>query len=211
MSLVEELQREALDPKVSVADLLRKALVVAVKLNLGKFRTWVERELNGYEGVVDVPGYRVIMGDVKVVNPFRGHIPFISQNSDLMKTISTHKERCPVGTLQQLLSGDAPYFVIPFAPAMRNALMGLDPMTPELLISRTAYISLVETVRNEVLTWSLKLEEDGILGQGMSFSPQEKQLASANADTLAPSINITVVGNMTDSAIQQGSHDSTQS
>ena len=41
-SLVEELQRDALDSKIYVSDLLRKSLVVATKLNLADFSKWVE-------------------------------------------------------------------------------------------------------------------------------------------------------------------------
>jgi hypothetical protein len=47
-SLVEELQRDALDSSVSVLDLLRKALVVATKLNIDEFKEWIELELKGY-------------------------------------------------------------------------------------------------------------------------------------------------------------------
>ena len=183
-SLVEELQREALDPKVGVADLLRKALVVATKLNLRKFRSWVEKELNGYTNG-DVPDYRVIIGNVRVINPFRGYIPFICPDPKLTRIISTHNERCPLGTLQELVDRGESEYTIDFHPEMRNLLMqGQDyPMIPQLLIARSAYVGVIETVRNEVLTWSLKLEADGIIGLGMSFSPHEKQLASSNPRT----------------------------
>ena len=57
-SLVEELQRDALDSSVSVLDLLRKALVVATKLNIDEFKEWIELELKGYSGQETVPDYR---------------------------------------------------------------------------------------------------------------------------------------------------------
>ena len=60
-SLIEELQRDALDSSVQVADLLRKALVVATKLKLDEFRQWAERELEGYDKV-DLPSYREFYG-----------------------------------------------------------------------------------------------------------------------------------------------------
>jgi len=53
-SLVEELQRDALNANAKVSDLLRKAKAIAVKLELPELEEWVEHELNGYpEG--DVP------------------------------------------------------------------------------------------------------------------------------------------------------------
>ncbi|HBP87483.1 MAG TPA: hypothetical protein DD706_07295 [Nitrospiraceae bacterium] len=44
--------------KIPIADLLRKALVVARKLGLKEFEWWVAKELSGYEETKDVPQYR---------------------------------------------------------------------------------------------------------------------------------------------------------
>lgn len=49
-SVVIELQREALDRSIPASDLLRKALVVARKLSLPEFQSWIDRELNGASG-----------------------------------------------------------------------------------------------------------------------------------------------------------------
>ena len=46
--LVSELQKDALDSNVKLSDLLRKALVVATKLKMPDFKTWIQKELNGY-------------------------------------------------------------------------------------------------------------------------------------------------------------------
>ena len=48
-SLVLELQRAAMAPEEKVADIVRKASVVATKLQLSGFREWCESELNGYD------------------------------------------------------------------------------------------------------------------------------------------------------------------
>ncbi|EFU43921.1 hypothetical protein PVOR_01910 [Paenibacillus vortex V453] len=45
-SLVVELQRDALDSKVSIADLIKKAYVVARKLNIPDFQNWLQNEMN---------------------------------------------------------------------------------------------------------------------------------------------------------------------
>ncbi|MEG4533665.1 AbiTii domain-containing protein [Microcoleus sp. D2_18a_D3] len=69
-SLVLELQRDALNPEISVLVLLRKALVVARKLNIQEFQQWVEKELNGYPGRSYLPQYRFMFGDLKARNPY---------------------------------------------------------------------------------------------------------------------------------------------
>jgi len=61
-SLVLELQRKALNPAISVSDLLRSALVVASKLNISDYEIWVKNELNGYTSTDNSPSYREIDG-----------------------------------------------------------------------------------------------------------------------------------------------------
>lgn len=56
-AIVLELQQDALNPSVSALNLLRKALVVATKLNIEEFQQWIELELNGYKGA-PIPEYR---------------------------------------------------------------------------------------------------------------------------------------------------------
>src|SRR4028119_1385784 len=76
-SLVWELQRDALNREISVLFLLRKALVVARKLNIQEFQQWVEKELNGYPEISYLPQYRFMFGELKAFNPYRGWIPVI--------------------------------------------------------------------------------------------------------------------------------------
>ena len=74
-SLVEELQRDALDHRARLSDLLRKAKTIAVKLDLPELEKWVENELNGYQSGADVPDYRVIIGQLQGFNPYHGWRP----------------------------------------------------------------------------------------------------------------------------------------
>ena len=39
-----------------------------------------------------------------------------------------------------------------------------------LLVSHTAVVKIVDAVRTVVLNWALKLEKDGVVGEGMSFT-----------------------------------------
>ena len=47
--IVIELQREALDEKISIESLIRKAYLVAKKLKLKEFEEWLNQEQNGYK------------------------------------------------------------------------------------------------------------------------------------------------------------------
>lgn len=48
-----------------------------------------------------------------------------------------------------------------------------------MLVGRAQIRGIVDSVRTIVLEWSLKLEKDGILGDRLSFSREEKEKASA--------------------------------
>src|SRR5919106_30118 len=87
-SLVLELQQLAADGETNILDLLRKALLVATKLNLIEFRDWIRNELNGYQSG-ELPSYRKCPAEVKGRNPFHGLIPIGIPNKDLELTIST--------------------------------------------------------------------------------------------------------------------------
>jgi len=51
-------------------------------------------------------------------------------------------------------------------------------MVPTLLVGRASVVGILEAVRNKILAWSLELEKNGILGEGITFSQKEVQKAS---------------------------------
>ena len=60
MTLLRELQRDATDPNVDITTLLRKARVLAARLNNAEFESWIKHELNEYPYESDLPEYRVL-------------------------------------------------------------------------------------------------------------------------------------------------------
>ena|ERR1035441_2020405 len=68
MSLLREIQAAATESKVDISTVLRKAKILAVRLQYPEFETWVDRELNGYVHGSSLPPYRVVPIEV------RGHI-----------------------------------------------------------------------------------------------------------------------------------------
>lgn len=202
-SLVEELQRDALDGNVNVSDLLRKAYVVAVKLKLDKFKAWCEFELNGYKS--DLPDYRVIRGILRAWNPYNGWIPVMLQGDG--DSLTLHQEGGPIGPLQDLIGqGDeSNNLIVYFSPRQQEYVQRRIsvPLEVTLHIGRSSVVGILDAVRNLILDWSLKLEGDGILGDGMSFSPEERKRASVKSDELQAPVNFISIGTMVNSTIQQ--------
>lgn len=60
MSLLREIQSDAIDKNVDISVVLRKCKVLAARLGNKNFKLWVERELNGYKSREDLPDYRVL-------------------------------------------------------------------------------------------------------------------------------------------------------
>jgi hypothetical protein len=77
-SLIEELQRDALDAKVPVTELLQKCLVVGAKLRIQKLTDWARLELDGYKDT-PIPEYREVGGFPQAFNPVRGHQQYNSE------------------------------------------------------------------------------------------------------------------------------------
>ncbi len=214
MPLVIELQQLALDHKNDLSDLLRKAYAVAFKLNLRGFKTWTECEMNGYINK-KMPPYRQIQGRVVCQNPYHGWIPFICiGDPQLQNALSFQWLNTPVGVIQEFLQNNHDgNSIINYSVDLEDRLMlrMVIPLRPALEVPRSAYVAILDKVRNTILNWSLRLEADGILGDGMTFTTKEKRTASEKENELRPVVtlnvtnNVVAVGAMDESAVQQSS------
>ncbi|MFL0194176.1 hypothetical protein ACJDU8_01020 [Clostridium sp. WILCCON 0269] len=179
-SIVLELQKEAYNDKSSISTLIRKSYVVAKKLQICEFEKWLNSEMNGYNcRDEEIPDYRQITCELKAFNPFRGWIPTIMDNTQIAELINIQKIRDPITNLENLSKAHSQYITLRINNERRKLLsdwFGFDTKY-ELFISRTQLESIIESVRNIVLNWSLKLEEDGIMGEGMTFNDKEKSIA----------------------------------
>lgn len=213
-SLVLELQRAAMDNAVGLVELLRKALAVAAKLDLADFKAWVEHELDGYKQNDPVPEYRQIHCEVQSRDPYTGRIVgWGFPNSEVQQQVTRRRIAEGVSVLEHLIA-NGEELILPLPPEIQRALMtncdDPDPLVPFSSVQKSQLQGIVDGTRTTVLKWSLRLEREGILGEGMTFTQQEKEAASRDAPHLGPSINIVHVAQMSGSQIQQGTVSSTQ-
>lgn len=108
LGLVLELRRDAIDRSTSVADLLRKALVVARKLALDEFARWIDLELNGYgeDYVGGMPPHRVQSGETRAWNPYHGWLPifFPEEAAELAERLRRRPCGQSIAELESLIS-----------------------------------------------------------------------------------------------------------
>jgi hypothetical protein len=90
-----------------------------------------------------------------------------------------------------------------FPPKLEATLRsGMSPQTrPAVEAQVTQLFGLIEQVRSRILQWALDLESKGVLGEGLSFTIEERNIVAAQHYHF---------GNVTGSQIQIGSNGSSQ-
>jgi hypothetical protein len=185
--LVEEIQTQALDPTVRVTDLLRKVKLAAVKLKLADTIDWVEHELGGYGGVEDkdIPAYRrghgtLIHNDQHGSRAARGDTLMVAALSQVFLRETIPSLEALANTPGNTLS----IGVDPDIEASIKTSMGLTTCSFSVTFGKSMIISAIDRVRDLILDWSIALEHQGILGEGISFSMEEKNKASNAGSTI---------------------------
>src|SRR5260221_5003326 len=180
--LVLEIQRDALDKDVPVTTLLRKVRLAAAKLQLTTVEEWVGHELNGYSG--ELPPYRRTRGTPTLWNPFHGWQP-IGGDAAFLEIASEVQISESIASIESGLkakpTGGSIY--MPYSPKQLGALsnlVGQNVARAGVDFSSGTLAHIVDAVRNLVLDWAIELEKKGVVGEGMTFSPNEKKIAATN-------------------------------
>jgi hypothetical protein len=205
--IVIELQRLASDGDCPVDELLRKALIVSTKLQVADFSEWIRSELDGYQGK-EVPDYRIVSTSLKASNPVNGvQMPNFSYVPGRDEEFRQAPIGMSIGEVSEILKSKDKFFRVPLSDAMQRRLhyqcdMPV-PMECYLQVSRNEVFGIVDAVRNTILSWALQLEQEGIFGEGMRFTPEEKAIAMRS-----PNIHIGgnfqgILGNVAESTVTQ--------
>jgi hypothetical protein len=210
-SIVLELQQMATDSSHDIANLLRRAKLVAVKLKLDDFRQWIDHELNGY-GYNAVPEYRKVHAQLFANNPCRGLIPFMVEDPKIADLAHNVELIEPISSLIHLLanydSKQGP-LKFPFPPPLKKVLMEIQlggiALEPVRVVTPNAVAAILDAVRTTILEWSLALEEQGILGDEIQFSEDEKQKAASTTEIHIGNFQGTI-GDIANSNVTQNLH-----
>jgi hypothetical protein len=207
MSIILELQAQALDSSVPIGDLLLKALLVATKLDLDEFRAWVECELYGYK-TGKVPEYRVIPGRPTIEDGLGRTKTLIHNDPEVNRLWARLLYSNPIAEVDSHFRGEDGFVRLAFPPNLQDSVMrefgGVDGYWN---VSIKGFGNILQRVRAEILTWTLKLEKDGIKGDSLTFNENEKAIAQSKREELGPNTTIINIGTMTNSSIQAASPD----
>ncbi|MGL5840454.1 MAG: hypothetical protein ACRCYK_01365 [Aeromonas hydrophila] len=152
-ALIPELVNMASDPSVTPADLLRRALVAAQRLQLPEWASWIERELDGYGMHDPIPAYRHVEGEV-LIETHHGtqvlHFP--------SATLAAKWQLCtfdnPIEEIQGwCMAGDDIH--MRFSPQDADTLSAISStrFMPLRRFTLASMRRIIGAVRNEVLRW----------------------------------------------------------
>lgn len=209
-SIVLELQREAMDSNSNISNLLRKSLVIARKLKVKEFEEWVTLELNGYSRIKreDIPKYRRINAQLEGILPYSNWIPIEFESDEITKLVTQPEVNSTITEIDSLSKDESQFLIWKLTT---NKKMIISEWVQEevedfrLIFPKQQFKTIVNTVRNIILEWTIRLEEDGILGEGILFSDKEKQEANKHNYTVN-----NFYGNTSGVQIQQHTQNSSQ-
>ena len=201
--IVLELQREAMDKTTDVESLLRRAFLIAKKLKLEKFEDWIRNEQNGYEKN-KIPNYRYVKGELKAWNPIRGWIPVVLNNNELEDTLTKVPMRTPISGIIDLYNtecGTITSSINAECNQLLSDMCGFDAKYATHFGKNQLY-QIISTVKNNILEWSLILEENKIIGEELTFTEEEKNIAQ-KTQIINQYVN-NFYSNVEDISLQQG-------
>ncbi|EIZ8991111.1 abortive phage resistance protein [Cronobacter sakazakii] len=184
-SPVLKLQEMASSSSTDIEELLARAKMISVKLDLKDISEWLEHELNGYPSSDLLPDYRVLKDvPIRAFNPYVGWIPYQLGNTqgqykDVYDLLTTVHINNPVSMLieyaknDNTLYSDLPSFMADFLQKAVNCDFRM-----AYSINPTQITKILSNTRSRILDWALLLERKGILGEGLLFSLEEKKEAA---------------------------------
>lgn len=177
MSLLREIQDTTTAPDFRLADILRKAKILAARLAHQAFKDWIEKELNGYGTDDELPQYRILTdlgsrGDF--FGPFgsgvkNAPIPLLSFPQELAEALSKVNVVMSVSAIENIVAqanqaGES--ILRALWPADAVALYGSNVYEHMNCgqawrdISTSSLIAILDTVRNSILDFVLEIEAE---------------------------------------------------
>lgn len=175
--------------------------MAAHRLQLPEWVTWLGHELNGYGPDDAIPVYRHVQGEV-LIDGHHGLKGVVFPSAEAAARWQLCHFDTPVDEIEGWCAESDDIhmqFSSREADAMRAAC-GTN-CTPLRRFTLASMNRILGAVRNQVLNWALQLEKEGILGEGMSFTSQERQ----QAQQVAPVTHIHINGDAHGLQVMQNS------
>jgi hypothetical protein len=171
MTLLREIQEAATDSTVAISTVLRKAKILAARLQNPEFESWVDSELNGYPERTGLPPYRKIGVVVQGLlsdgyRQWNGAPIMTSFLPEKLKDWgASHYLNEPISTIASMAEddGDGSMLQCPWPQELAvkfgsKGYNGFECLGAWQIINRSSLVGVIEQVRNRVLEFALKIE-----------------------------------------------------
>ena len=171
-------------------------------------------ELNGYAGENqdNIPEYRKVNGLLKAWNPYHGWIPVVFQDSKFQSLLCTRFLGNSISEILELYKTSEGHVLLSYPGDIERTIdkMCSSPFPTNYSLHVSAHIlkAIVDQVQNCLLEWTIRLESEGVLGEGMRFSQEETAMAQKVPQTINNYYGTVVNGNVKQSQVVSGDHNS---
>jgi hypothetical protein len=186
-SLLDEIERAAVDSTVSLPDLLRKCKVLAARLKHREFADWVSHELGGYDPKDTLPPYRSVAAGHSVgtlVGSFgrqlkNAPLPLLSLPEDVRDALNTYSFYESVSTLERIAASDKPRIRVKWPPDLIALVANQYPMYEGVNLvdawrplTTATVAGILDTVGTRVLDFVLAIQaENPAAGEAAPNAP----------------------------------------
>ena len=209
MSIVLELQKEAMKSDKDILTILRMALVVATKLDLNDFVEWINNELKGYQTTDTIPIYRKVKGLIKYSNGSDGWQELRIENNNNEVLEHTIDVTNSIPNLSALDSKNPHCLLLNLTgetvTTLRN-ITGSNSDFYKTLSTTSSITDIIEQVRTIILEWSLMLEKNCVLGSDLTFTKDEIEIAKTNPEIINYINNAIINKNITNNQTPQNNY-----
>lgn len=216
-TLLRQIQDGATDDAVSVAELLRKALILAKRLDYPPLGDWAQQELQGYSGDADLPEYRAYRA-CQVVGDFNGvagsgirnqPLPSGAVAEEHRRLLFGFELRDGVPKYESLLEGEGadnlsmPWNTDYVVHYQQDFFDYYALHAARRVVGRGDLSQLVEAVRTRLLNFSLEIE-----ASNPDAGEADPGTAPIPADAVSEAFQVTVMGD--NNVVNAAGRDATQ-
>lgn len=205
MTLLRNIQDAAVGADVPISTVLRKAQILAARLDHEPLRAWVVGELNGYNDPETLPDYRRL-GRVPVLGDYSGVMGRSMSNApvppnnvppELHEKLYTHDVYESVAALEAMVkagpSAQYPWPAEVVAALQTHFYEQMALVQARKVISSTALAGVLDTVRNRLLAFVIEIEK---------LDPNAGDLTPGKPPSVSPAtVNQVFYGNITGETI----------
>jgi len=205
VSLLEEIQRDAVDSNADLGAVLRKCKILAARLGSRSLEDWLVSEASGYPTDAALPDYRILPLQLKghFSGPFgsgmrNAPIPFLCVPKELRNHFERFECRQSIASIESLIrdgksgtldinTGDLAVFL------GANVYRGQNCVQAWGEIGKAGLVEVVNAARNKVLDFALALWKEEP-GAGEAATPKDITIGAARVTQI---FNTTVYGGST--------------